>query len=559
MSDLPRQLSIVSYAVNGSGLGHVARQVAIHRWLRRYAAFAGVHTQHWFLTTSEADTWLWHEGFAAFKLPSKSVVEAAGVGKLSYVALAKQWIWHSLALLRPDLLLVDTFPNGSFHELIGALDLCRHKALVLRPVKHELASQPAFRAMVALYDRVVVPEPASEHRGLAERLGLDPRRLACTGPVMARERWERLPRQAARAALGVDDTQHQDIRCVLVSAGGGGDTTAAPLFDRVAELLGDDPGVHLVFAAGPLYRGPARRGPRITWWTGPGLAEQLAGVDAAVTAAGFNTVHELLFAGVPTVFVPQDKIADDQAARVANLVQAGAARVADLHDVESLRVAVAAVLADPEPLRRAGAALVPGNHARDAALEVLGLVLPPAVLRHARDELDDASLADTHTREIPLPTLVDVACALHAPRGDVDRATLELDPALDLLRTASDRGVAPAVVLKLANLVARKLRAPRPAEPEAVAAALTDLVSFPGLADQWSAAALLLGALTGEREWSPRELVRQICDLLDAGLSAGRDVFATARLVVEAQVESGEGGTNAGLLARARARLTANR
>ena len=52
MSDLPRSLSIVSYAVNGSGLGHVARQVAIHRWLRRYASFAGVATQHWFLTTS---------------------------------------------------------------------------------------------------------------------------------------------------------------------------------------------------------------------------------------------------------------------------------------------------------------------------------------------------------------------------------------------------------------------------------------------------------------------------------------------------------------------------
>ena len=150
MSDLPRSLSIVSYAVNGSGLGHVARQVAIHRWLRRYASFAGVATQHWFLTTSEADTWLWHEGFAAFKLPSKSVVEAAGVPKLSYLALAKQWIWHSLALLRPDLLIVDTFPNGSFQELLGALDLCKQRALVLRPVKADIAQQAHLVGQVRL-------------------------------------------------------------------------------------------------------------------------------------------------------------------------------------------------------------------------------------------------------------------------------------------------------------------------------------------------------------------------------------------------------------------------
>ena len=165
MSDLPRSLSLVSYAVNGSGLGHVARQVAIHRWLRRYASFAGVATQHWFLTTSEADTWLWHEGFAAFKLPSKSVVEAAGVNKLAYLALAKQWIWHSLALLRPDLLIVDTFPNGSFQELLGALDLCKRRALVLRPVKPDIAQQAAFRAVAGLYDRVIVPARASDKPG----------------------------------------------------------------------------------------------------------------------------------------------------------------------------------------------------------------------------------------------------------------------------------------------------------------------------------------------------------------------------------------------------------
>lgn len=548
--DLPRQLSIVSYAVNGSGLGHVSRQVAIHRWLRRYAAFAGVHTQHWFLTTSEADTWLWHEGFAAFKLPSKSVVEEAGIHKLAYLALAKQWVWHSLALLRPDLLIVDTFPNGSFHELIGALDLCRHKALVLRPVKEEIAQQPAFRAMASLYDRVVVPEPAEDHTQLAARLGVDPRRLACTGPVMRCESFEMQDRAAARTTLGVDAP-----RCVLVSAGGGGDATAEQLFATVASLLGDDPNIHLVFAAGPLFRGAPRRGPRLTWWTGPGLAEQLHGVDAAICAAGFNTVHELLFAGVPTVFVPQTKIADDQAARVDALVRAGAARVARLDDPAGLRAELLAVLAEPaaSTLRAAGPTVVPENHARDAALEILGLALPASLLRHARETLDETLLHDLHDLQgmgLELPTLVDVACALHGAR-EVDRSALELEPALELLRVAHTRNVAAPTLLKLATLFGRKLRTARH-DPDEVAAALTDLIAFPGLADQWSAAVLLLGALTGEREWSPRELVRQLCALLDAGLAAGRDVFATARLVVEAQAGAGEGGSNAALLARAR-------
>ncbi len=553
MSDLPRSLSLVSYAVNGSGLGHVARQVAIHRWLRRYASFAGVATQHWFLTTSEADTWLWHEGFAAFKLPSKSVVEAAGIPKLSYLALAKQWIWHSLALLRPDLLIVDTFPNGSFQELLGALDLCKHRALVLRPVKADIGQQAAFRAVAGLYDRVIVPASADE--GITE-LGLDPRRIAFTGPIMRAERFELRPRAEARQALGVPE----GARCVLVSAGGGGDASAQQLFESSSQLLADDPQLHLVLAAGPLFRGAPRRGPRLTWWTEPGLGEYLNGVDAAICAAGFNTAHELLFAGVPTVFVPQTKIADDQAARVQALVRAGAARVASLDDPAGLRAALHAVL-EPDTaaaLRAAGLAHVPDNHARDAALELLGLVLPAALLRQAREVVDDAALTELRALGVELGVAVDLACALHVGRSAVDRATLELDAALELLRTAETHAVPPATLLRIAGLWTRKLRSPRAAAPEAVAEALTILLEFPGLGGQWAAAPLLLGALTGEREWGPVELARQLCALLDLGLSAGRDVFATTRALVEAQQElgaHGEGSSNAGLLARARARL----
>ncbi|HEY0136706.1 MAG TPA: hypothetical protein VGB85_21635, partial [Nannocystis sp.] len=262
----------------------------------------------------------------------------------------------------------------------------------------------------------------------------------------------------------------------------------------------------------------------------------------------------------PTVFVPQTKIADDQAARVQALVGAGAARVASLGDPAGLRAAIAAVL-DPEVaagLRAAGMAHVPHNHARDAALELLGLVLPAALLRQAREVVDDAALAEVGALGVELGVAVDVACALHIGRAAVDRATLELDAAIDLLRTAAAHTVPPATLLRLAGLWSRKLRAPRVAPPEAVAEALTLLLEFPGLAGQWSAAPLLLGALTGEREWGPVELARQLCGLLDVGLSAGRDVFATTRALVEAQQEQsehGEGGSNAALLARARARL----
>ena len=97
------KLRVVCYAVNGSGVGHLMRLCAIARWLRRYARHARARAEIYFLTSSEADGLLFHERFASFKLPSKTVVDDAGIDKLTYLALAKQWVWHSLGLLRPDL------------------------------------------------------------------------------------------------------------------------------------------------------------------------------------------------------------------------------------------------------------------------------------------------------------------------------------------------------------------------------------------------------------------------------------------------------------------------
>jgi UDP-N-acetylglucosamine--N-acetylmuramyl-(pentapeptide) pyrophosphoryl-undecaprenol N-acetylglucosamine transferase len=256
--DAPARLSFVSYAVNGSGLGHLMRQVAIQRWLRRYCMFCGTKSAHWFLTTSEADTLLHAEGFAGFKLPSKSVVEESGIGKLAYIQLAKQWVWNSIGMIRPDVLLVDTFPNGSFHELIAALDLVPKKALVLRPVKDDFAKRSAFGAMLGLYDKVIVPAHEEDAPGMADALGLSPSRVRFTGPMFRLERHELRSREDARARLGIP----MDARALLVSGGGGGDPGVERLFDVVEQIAEASPDVHVVFAAGPLFRGRPRRGAR---------------------------------------------------------------------------------------------------------------------------------------------------------------------------------------------------------------------------------------------------------------------------------------------------------
>ncbi len=528
--DLPKTLSFVSYAVNGAGVGHVQRLCAINRWLRRYATYLGIRSQHWFITTSEADSWLFAEDFAAFKLPSKSIVEPAGIDKPEYLAMAKQWVWTAMATLRPDLFIVDTFPNGSFDELAPALDLCKKKALVLRPVRPEILDRPGFRAMTGLYDRVVVPADLDSP---AVPLPVDPLR---TGPIILDERFEAHDRLEARRRLGVEG----DAFCWLVAGGGGADPLVPAVFDAAEVVASRDPTVHVVFAAGPLCRLPPRRGARRTWWTEPGLGQVLAGVDGAVSAAGFNSVHELLHAGVPTIFLPQRKVADDQEAR-ARAVESRGAGVCSIGVVDlpaaMLRLRDRSLA---QLLSQAAKKTVPRNAARDAAAGLLELCVPRAMVRQAADVVDDDVLASARNLDMGLADLVDLAVALAPGQRTRDRTELQLESAISVAAVATKAGLGAATLTRLAALYGRKLCAPE-CPPSRVGEALLRLISHPTTAGQWSALSALLNVWPGTRDSDPARATATMIELVDVAATRGMGVSRLAQVVVQVQAEEDVG------------------
>ena len=74
---------LLFYAVNGLGLGHVTRLLAIARAVRSLAP----DSQILFLTTSEADWVIYREGFAAVKIPSRSILATAKLRPAVYTKL----------------------------------------------------------------------------------------------------------------------------------------------------------------------------------------------------------------------------------------------------------------------------------------------------------------------------------------------------------------------------------------------------------------------------------------------------------------------------------------
>ncbi|NND98577.1 MAG: hypothetical protein HKN47_14750, partial [Pirellulaceae bacterium] len=273
------------------------------------------------------------------------------------------------------------------------------KSFIYRNVNAEYANRATFRSALRMYDQIVAPhaQDESSRGGFAAHDG----ELMLSGEVIQFEHDDLLPPGVARAQLGIPT----DKRLVYLSAGGGGDPSAETQLRSLIDNLSDLNHVQLLVGAGPLYRGGRLSGTNVTWFDGPSIAKYFSALDAAVSAAGYNTFHELLYARVPTAFFSQEKIADDQSARIQKALAAGACKsLDDVADRESVVTTVQDLLHGDtaNQLRTACEKQLPTNGASRCAVELLRplygdqrfhwakSVLTPR-LAHRLEQLSDSS------------------------------------------------------------------------------------------------------------------------------------------------------------------------
>jgi predicted glycosyltransferase len=371
-----RPLRALFYAVNGLGLGHVVRLLAIARKLRRRAPDVEVL----FVTSSEADGVIYREGFAALKVPSKNIRDEAGIRKKTYQRLVQTVVWNAVSSFDPDVLVVDTFPTGSLQELVPILTWDVRKVFVFREQKEEMARRPLLQNALRLYDRVIVPHDESDDLLLPEGV-----RAVAVGPILIRDREEVWTRDAARAHLGLPP----DRTVVYASFGGGGDPEVDRCLRLVLTAAGELPDLHVVLAPGPLFRRPggAAKGRREEGAAHPALGDRVSALehfpavelyrafDFAVSGVGYNSSHELLHLGVPGIYIPFPRVIDDQGARARWISEREAGLSLPAPDLDSLRAALRRLLEprEREAISRRARELVPGNGADRAAREVLAV------------------------------------------------------------------------------------------------------------------------------------------------------------------------------------------
>jgi len=354
---------VLFYAVNGLGLGHVTRLLAIGRKVRKLAPEAEIV----YFTSSEAEDVIYREGFAAFKVPSKTLRGRAHLRPSTYARMLQTVTLNLMASFHPHILVVDTFPAGTLQELLPVLRWDSRKVFVFRVQRPEVASSPLVQNTLGLYDLVIVPHaPGEVHAPVPEAV-----RCVWTGPILIRDRNDALERSEARARLGLPP----DGSVIYVSFGGGGDAAMDSALNLTVEAL-EPCGAHLAVAQAPLYRGvaPRRSGSTIVQYYP--MAEMYAAFDAAISAAGYNSTMELMHHGVPTALVPFPRQVDDQHARAHALADAGCAICVDPLDDGSLRRAAERLLDGVAAAGLADAARIraPHNGADLAAEAIVGLL-----------------------------------------------------------------------------------------------------------------------------------------------------------------------------------------
>ena len=135
------------------------------------------------------------------------------------------------------------------------------------------------------------------------------------------DRQEILPRAVARRELGLD----LERPTVLIQLGSGNNYDYESVRRLVLRHLAKREDLQVVLAEWLMSHQSLDMPPGVRRLRRFPLARWFGAFDAAISAVGYNSYHELIFAGLPTLFIPNENPQQDD--------QLGRARYADRHEL----------------------------------------------------------------------------------------------------------------------------------------------------------------------------------------------------------------------------------
>jgi len=297
---------------NGTGLGHLTRLMAIAKRVRQNRPEIEIV----FYTTSIAMPLIMREGFIGYYLPSKAQLPAATTTR-QWDQLLRNQLDTILDLHTPSTLVFDgTFP---YEGLVSAMNDAKGLRRVwVQRGERKKKSRDKVAGMEKYFDLTIIPGEAG---GASEMPG---KRIFRTDPVIFLDKSELLDRETARKLLMVPEAS----KIVYIQLGAGNISDTSSTIAILLSVLKERDDIHVVL-------GESLIGKRLDMALENGImlrdypnSRYFNAFDLAVSAAGYNSFHELMYFGVPTIFIPNEQmVTDDQLSRAKRAENAGAAIV----------------------------------------------------------------------------------------------------------------------------------------------------------------------------------------------------------------------------------------
>jgi UDP:flavonoid glycosyltransferase YjiC (YdhE family) len=344
----PTSASLLLISSNGAGMGHLTRLMAYARRVKPYLV------PH-FLSLSQAVGVVGQYGYSFEYVPSAGVT---GLSSKRWHDLFTERLSDAVGRLRPAVVVFDgTWPYDGIRRVRAAHPEVRwiwsRRGMWRRGMNAEQLAKSAW------FDDVLAPGELAESYDMGVTSAAGGMRL---GPVTLLDADELDDRDTARRALGLPP----DRRLALVTLGAGNINDTSQEAGAVVAAL-RRLGVEICVTQAEIAAShralagvhPVREFP---------LSRRFRAFDVAVSASGYNSFHELLRFGVPTLFIPNhDTALDDQQGRAQFASDRGLAHMLGRVSVE----ATTALLDDLLNRGRAMVAKVPavdsGNGAAGAA------------------------------------------------------------------------------------------------------------------------------------------------------------------------------------------------
>lgn len=288
--------------INGAGLGHLTRTLAVARRLQQQKPDAKIV----FLTTSIGVTLVHRAGFVCHHVTPAALLNESPA---AWNQLFFKSIEAVLALHRPGTLVFDgTAPYLGLQRIMRLYTSIRY-VWVKRGLYKAGVDQEKIKGYIELFDDIIAPGELSESRSINEETAT---KVCRVDPIALLDRADLLDRATARNMLRIS----QDRPCAYVQLGAGNINGIADLQDQVIKHL-QRRGVEVVLGQSPIALKPEPNLDADSVIVDYPNSRYFSAFDFSILAGGYNSVCEAVMLGLPALFVPNMSTgADDQLRRV---------------------------------------------------------------------------------------------------------------------------------------------------------------------------------------------------------------------------------------------------